>query len=328
MKLHRRAAVVWALASLFGLAAPAAMAQDNWPAKPIKLIVPWTPAGTVDIVARALGERMSAKLGVPVLVENKPGATGQIGSQAVVQAPPDGYTLLVMSTTVHTVSPNFSKSFPFDPIDDFAVVSQIVTFPYALVVSADSPYRTVSDLTNAARKEPGKIAYGSFGIGSAPYLMSELFAQSTNTRLLHVPYKGASQALTDLMGGQIQFFIDSLPSPLGHIRGGKLRALAVTTPKRSPTLPDVPTMSETIPGFDAIAWLGIAAPAKTPKPIIQKLHAVLAEVATQPDYAARLRDIGLEPVSSPSPEQFRGMLVQQKQYWGDFIKKANLPMTN
>ncbi|WP_161993255.1 Bug family tripartite tricarboxylate transporter substrate binding protein [Lacisediminimonas profundi] len=328
MNFRRRGTVLAALAALMGLAGPAAMAQETYPSKPIKLIVPWTPAGTVDIVARQLAERMSAKLGVPVVVENKAGATGQIGSQLVINSPADGYTLLVMSTTVHTVSPNFSKSFPFNPIDDFTPISQIVTFPYAMVVAADSPYKTVADLAAAAKKDPGKIAYGSFGIGSAPFLMSELFAMQTGTKLLHVPYKGASQAITDLGGGQIQFFIDSLPSPLGLIRGGKLRALSVTTAKRSATLPDVPTMGETVPGFDATAWLGIAAPAKTPRPVVQKIHAVLTEIAAQPDYAARLRDIGLEPVASPSPEQFRGFLVQQKQYWGDFIRKANLPMVN
>jgi len=328
MNVHKKLAVLFALTGMLGFAAPLVSAQDNYPSKPIKLIVPWTTAGTVDIVARSLAERLSVKLGVPVVVENKAGATGQIGSLMVSQSAPDGYTLLVMSTTVHTVSPNFSRTFPFDPIDGFTPISQVVTFPYAMVVAANSPYRTVADLAAAAKKEPGKIAYGSFGIGSAPFLMSEFFANSTGTTLLHVPYKGAAQALTDLMGGQIQFFIDSLPSPLGQIRGGKLRALSVTTAKRSTILPDVPTMSETLPGFDAIAWLGIAAPPKTPKAVVQKIHTALTEIAAQPDYAARLRDMGLEPVASPSPEQFRGFLVEQKQYWGDFIRKSNLPMVN
>lgn len=328
MSIFRKLTALIALTSAMSVFASASQAQGNYPDKPIKLIVPWTTAGTVDIVARALAERLAINLGVPVLVENKPGATGQIGSQFVSQAAPDGYTLLVMSTTVHTVSPNFSKNFPFDPVDGFTPISEVVTFPYAMVVAADSPYRTVADLADAAKKQPGKIAYGSFGIGSAPFLISELFANSTNTQLLHVPYKGASQALSDLMGGQIQFFIDSLPSPLGQIRGGKLRALSVTTSTRSSTLPDVPTMSETLPGFDAIAWLGIAAPPKTPQAIVSRLHAALTNIASQPEYGERLRNMGLEPVASQSPEQFRQFLLQQKQYWADFIRKANLPVQN
>jgi tripartite-type tricarboxylate transporter receptor subunit TctC len=326
MDFRRRGALLFFLGSLLSAAAPAALAQENFPSKPIRLIVPWTPAGTVDMVARRLGERMSARLGTPVLVENKPGATGQIGSQTVQHANPDGYTLLVMSTTVHTVSPNLQKSFPFDPVDDFTLISQIVSFPYVMVVSAESPYRSVADVANAARKEPGKISYGSFGVGSSPFLISELFAMSTGTELLHIPYKGAAQALTDLAGGRINFFIDSLPSPLGQIRGGKLRALSVTTAQRSAILPDVPTMGETVPGFEAIAWLGIAAPAKTPKAVVQKLHAVLTQIATEPEYGARLRDTGLEPVASPSPEQFRAFVLKQKNDWGDFIRKARIPL--
>jgi tripartite-type tricarboxylate transporter receptor subunit TctC len=328
MRRLKVTAVLFFIGAVLSMLAPLASAQDNYPSKPIKLIVPWTPAGTVDMVARQVAERMSAKLGVPVIVENKPGATGQIGSQAVVNAPPDGYTLLVMSATVHTVSPNMTKSFPFDPVDDFTPISEIVSFPYVMVVPAASPYRTVNDLASAAKKNPGRIAYGSFGIGSAPFLISELFATSTGTKLLHVPYKGASQALVDLMGGQIDFFIDSISSPLAQIRGGKLRALSVTTARRSPTLPDVPTMAETIPGFDAIAWLGIAAPPKTPRPIVQKIHAVLTQIAAEPNYGARLRDIGLEPVASASPEQFRAFILSQKQYWGDFIRKAQIPLTD
>lgn len=306
----------------------AAHAQAPYPNRSVKLIVPWTAAGTTDMVARALAERLGARLGQAVVVENKPGATGQIGSHLVAQADPDGYTLLLMSATVHTVSPNLKKNFPFDPIDDFAVISEVVSFPYMMVVSADSPYKTVADVTAAARKDPGKISYGSFGLGSGPYLISELYAMSTGTKLLHVPYKGAAPAITDVLGGQITFFIDSIPSPLGQVRGGRLRALAVTTPKRSSTVPDVPTMAETIPGFEAIAWLGLAAPKGTPAPVIARLHKELTEIAAEPEYAARLRNVGLEPVASASPEQFRTWLNSQKKYWGDFVKKAKIPLVD
>lgn len=306
--------------------AASAWAQSSYPNRPIKLIVPWTAAGTVDISARMLADRMSAKLGQPVIVENRAGATGQIGSQFVARAPADGYTLLVMSATVHSVSPNLQKTFPFDPIDDFTPVSEIVRFPYVLVVSSESPFKSVSDLIAAAKKAPGTIAYGSFGQASAPYVISEMLALSSGTKLLHVPYKGAAPAITDVLAGNIHFFIDSLPSPLGQVRGGKLRALAVTTAQRSQVLPNVPTMAETLPGFEAIAWLGIAAPSQTPRDVVAKIHGVLQQIATEPDYGAKLRDIGLEPTASASPEQFRTFLQDQKAHWGKVIKDANIPL--
>lgn len=327
MRTARRRWIASLAATLLAAAfAAPALAQGAYPNKPIKLIVPWTAAGTVDIAARFLADRMSAKLGQPVLVDNRAGATGQIGSQAVARSPADGYTLLVMAATVHAVSPNLQKNFPFDPIDDFTPISQTVAFPYALVVSANSPYKTVADLVAAAKKSPGTVSYGSFGLGSAPYLISELLAMSTGTQLLHIPYKGAAQAITDLGGGQIHFFIDSLPSPLAQVRGGRLRALAVTTAQRSTILPNVPTMAETVPGFDAIAWLGLAGPPNMPKEITAKLHETLREIAAEPEYGAKLRETGLEPVASASPEQFRTWLIGQKQYWGKLIKDAKVPM--
>lgn len=328
MTIVKRRGLLAALAAgLVSLAFPA-FAQSSYPSRPIKLIVPWTAAGTVDMVGRALAERLSARLGQPVVVENRAGATGQIGSQAVVTAAPDGYTLLLMSATVHTVSPNLQKTFPFESIEDFAVVSQVVSFPYIMVVSSESPYKTVGDLIAAAKKSPGKLSYGSFGVGSAPYLISELFAQTTGTQFLHVPYKGAAPAITDVLGGQITFFIDSIPSPLGQVRGGRLRALMVTTPQRSSTVPDVPTMAETVPGFEAIAWLGIAAPPKTPREIVTRLHAELKQIAAEPEYAAKLKAVGLDPVASASPEQFRNWLLAQRQYWGDFVKKSKIPLAD
>jgi tripartite-type tricarboxylate transporter receptor subunit TctC len=327
MGLSRRQVISGAAGSVLGGALPgSAWAQGAYPNKPIKVVVPWTAAGTVDITGRLLADRMAAKLGQPVLVENRAGATGQIGSQMVARAPADGYTLLLMATTVHAVSPNLQKTFPFDPIEDFTPISEVVRFPYALVVAAGSPYQTVADLIAAAKKAPGTIAYGSFGLGSAPYLISEMLAMTTGTKLLHVPYKGAAQAITDVLGGQIHFFIDSLPSPLGQIRGGKLRALAVTTAQRSPVLPNVPTMAETLPGFDATAWLGIAAPAQTPRDIVNKLHVTLREIAAEPEYIAKLRETGLEPTASASPEQFRTYMQAQKAHWGKIVRDANVPM--
>ena len=327
MNLKRRLSIASLLAALVAAFAPSAFAQA-YPSKPIRLVVPWPAAGAVDMTARALAERLSARMGQPVIVENKPGATGQIGSQLVAQAEPDGYTLLLMSATVHAVSPNLYRKFPFQPIDDFSVISQIVSFPYIMVVSADSPYKTVADVTAAAKAEPGKISYGSFGLGSAPYLISELYAMTTGTKLLHVPYKGAAPAIADVLGGRVTFFIDSIPSPLGQVRGGRLRALAVTTPQRSSTVPDVPAMAETIPGFEAIAWLGIAGPKGMPREVVAKLHSELKAIAADPEYSAKLKAVGLDAVASESPEQFRTWLNAQKKYWGDFVQKANIPLVD
>ncbi|HYG46250.1 MAG TPA: tripartite tricarboxylate transporter substrate binding protein [Bordetella sp.] len=321
--------VALACAAILPAAATAAAAASpaDYPTRPIRLVVPWTAAGTTDLVARSVAERLGARLGQPVVVENRPGATGLIGTQQVAQAAPDGYTLLLMSATVHTVSPNLKKSYPLDPIDDFTPISQVVSFPYVMVVPAKSPYHSVVDVAEAARKAPGKVSYGSFGLSSSPFLISELFALSTDTKLLHVPYKGAAPAIQDLLGGYISFFIDSLPSPLGQIRGGQLRALAVTPPQRSPILPDVPTMAETIPGFEAIAWIGIGAPANLPAPIAERLNRELQAIAAEPAYQQKLRDMGLEAVANKSPAEFRSWLQAQKQYWGDFVQKAHIPLS-
>src|SRR5690606_36202203 len=300
--------------------------ESDYPNKHIRLVVPWTAAGTMDIVSRMLAEQLGARLGQPIVVENRPGATGLIGTQHVAQSPADGYTLLAMSATVHTVSPNLRKSYPLEPIDDFTPISQVVSFPYVMVVPANSSFKSVADITEAAKKAPGKISYGSFGQSSAPVLISELFAQSTETKLLHVPFKGAAPAIQNLLGGHIDFFIDSLPSPLGQVRAGQLRALSVTTQDRSSILPDVPDMSETIPGFEAIAWIGIGAPAGLPEPIANRLHRELKEISADPEYKKRLHEMGLEPVASESPEQFRSWLHSQKKYWGDFIQSADIPL--
>jgi len=278
----------------------------------------------MDMTGRLLADRLSAHLGQPVVVENRAGATGLIGSRAVAAAPPDGYTLLLMSATVHSVAPHLMKAYPFDPIEGFTPISQTVGFPFVLVVAADSPYRTVEDLIAAAKHEPGSISYGSFGVGSAPYVVSESFARAAGVKMLHVPYQGASPAITDLLGGRIHFLIDSIPSPLALVRGGKLRALAVTTARRSSVLPSVPTLAESVPGLELTTWIGVGAPPGLPKDVATKLHSALQKTAAEPEYAAKLRERGLDAVASESPEQFRTWLVTQKDYWGTLIRAANI----
>lgn len=326
MKASTSATLRRLAAAILAACATTAAAQADYPNKPVRLVVPWPPGGATDVIARHVAERLTPRLGQTFLVENRPGATGQIGSKSVASAEPDGYTLLVMSTTVQSVGPHLSKTYPFDPIEDFTPVSQIVTFPYVFVVSAASPYQSVADVVAAAKKAPGKIAYASFGIGSAPFLITELFAQGTKTELLHVPYKGGAPAVADLLGGQITFIIDSLPSPLPHVRGGKLRALAVSTTTRTAVLPQVPTLSDTIPGFEAIAWLGVSGPAKMPAGVAARLNEAIRQVTAEPEYAEKIRQIGAEPVASATPAAFRKLLVDQKQSWGEMIRTAKVPI--
>ena len=304
-----------------------ALAQA-YPSKPVKMIVPWPPGGATDVIARHMAERLTARMGQSFVIENRPGATGQIGTKAVATSDPDGYTLVVMSTTVQSVGVHLVKSYPFDPIGDFTPVSQIVTFPYVLVVAANSPWQNVGELIAAAKKTPGKISYASFGLGSAPYLITELFSQGTQAQFLHVPYKGAAPAIADLVGGQIGFFIDSMPSPLPQVRGGKLRALGVTTKTRTSQLPDVPPLADTVPGFEAIAWLGISGPAKMPADIANRLNEAIRAATAEPDYAAKIRQAGAEPVASATPADFHKLLVAQKDSWGKMIRDAKVPITD
>jgi len=313
-------------AAFLAVAASTASAQADFPNKPVRMVVPWPPGGATDVIARHMAERLTSRMGQSFIIENRPGATGQIGTKAVADAQADGYTLVVMSTTVQSVGPHLSKTYPFDPIEDFTPVSQLVTFPYVLVVAAGSPFQNVADVIAAAKKSPGKVSYASFGLGSAPYVITESFAIATGTELLHVPYKGGAPAIADLMGGQINFFIDSLPSPLPHVRSGKLRALAVTTTARTAILPNVPTVADTIKGFEAIAWLGISGPAKMPAGVAAKLNENIRLVTAEPEYGEKIRNLGADPVASASPGDFRKLLVSQKQSWGEMIRNAKVPV--
>jgi tripartite-type tricarboxylate transporter receptor subunit TctC len=306
----------------------AASADSSYPARPVKVVVPWSAGGATDVMGRILSERLSAKLGQSFVVDNKPGATGYIGTQNVINSPADGYTLLIMAASLHTFSPSVARSMPFDPVNDLTPVSVFSTFPSVVVVPEKSPYKTLADLVNAAKAKPGTLNYGSAGIGSASHLIPELLTRSTDARFHHIPYKGAAPAVADLLGGQIDFMIDSLPSPLPNIRAGKLRALAVTGSKRSPLLPDVPAVSETIPDFQTLIWLGVGAPRNLPAPIAEKLRAAIAEISQEPEYIARLRNLGVDAAASKSPQEFKTYLNQQKDLWKKVVVEAKIPMND
>jgi tripartite-type tricarboxylate transporter receptor subunit TctC len=321
MKLRVAAAAALGAAGF----ARTASAQADYPNRPVRLIVPWPVGGATDIIARLMAERLQEQLGQSIVVDNRPGATGYIGTQAALQAPPDGYTLLMMAATVHSFSPAVMKKMPFDPIKDFLPISQVVTFPYVLIVPADSPYKSVGDILRAARAEPNKIAYGSFGNGSAAHLITELLSMSSGAQMQHIPYKGGAQAMTDLLGGQFAFMIDSLPQPLPHIKSGKVRGLAVTSPARASSIPEVPTLSETLPGFQAISWLGVGGSPNLPPAVAARIGDALRRMASHPTWVERLRNIGADPATSASPDAFRSFLETERQRWSKVVADAKIP---
>ena len=297
---------------------------QQYPARPIKIVVPWPVGGATDNVARVVAQKLSPILGQQVLVENRPGATGTIGTQLVIQSPPDGYTLLFMAASLHTFSPHLMKNMPFDTVTDITPISMSVLFPYVLAVSTDSPYKNVMDLIKAGKSQPGKLTYGSFGIGSGPNIVTELFKQQTGTDILHVPYKGGSQMTTGLLGNEVTMMFDSLPSPLGQIRGGKIRALAVTGLERSPVVPDVPTLKESGVNIEAIIWLGLGGPPKMAPDIVSKLFDAMKQVARDQEVQKRISDMGAQATVSSSPQQFREFMLTERERWGRVIREAKI----
>ncbi len=310
--------------AMAAMVAATALHAQPYPSRAIKIMVPWPAGGATDNVARVVAQKLSPIFGQPVVVENRAGATGTIGTQSVIQSPPDGYTLLFMAASLHTFSPHLMKDMPFDTVSDITPISMSVLFPYVLAVSADSPYKNVTDLIKAAKSQPGKLTYGSFGIGSGPNIVTELFKQQTGTDILHVPYKGGSQMTAGLMGNEVTMMFDSLPSPLGQIKGGKFRALAVTGGERSPVVPDVPTLKESGVNIEAIIWLGLGGPPKMPADVVAKLFDGMKQVARDPEVQKKIGDMGAQAVVSPSPQQFREFMVSERDKWGKVIREAKI----
>jgi len=310
-----------ALALAFAAIAFGAQAQ-NYPSKPIRLVCPFPPGGAVDIASRAVAHELQQVLGQPVTVDNRPGAGGNIGADAAAKSAPDGYTLLMTTSGIMAINPALYSKLPFDTVKDFAPVSVLVSLNNVLVVNPSVPAKSVKELIALAKAQPGKLTYASSGNGTSIHLSGELFKSMTGVDLLHIPYKGSSPAVTDLLGGQVNMMFDNIPSSLPHIRAGKLRALAVTGSKRSQLLPDLPTIAEAgVPGYDSYVWFGIVAPAGTPPDIIAKLNATLVKIAATPAFRDRLSAQGYD-VLSTTPEQMAASIRGEIAKWGKIVKAS------
>jgi tripartite-type tricarboxylate transporter receptor subunit TctC len=318
----RRIILSFAAASLL-LAGAVVQAADNYPSRPIKLIVPFAPGGFTDVVARILGVKLSQSLGQQVVIENKPGAGSTIGSDLVAKSPPDGYTLLMVSST-HVISPWIYRNLPYDPIRSFTVVGKLVDSPYVLLVNPKVQATNVQEFIALAKAHPDTIHFASSGNGSAQHLMGGLFVALTGAPLKHVPYRGSSGAAQDLVAGVVESSFAGVPNALAQVPQGRLRALAVTTAKRAPQLPDVPTMQEAgVPGYDASVWLALLAPAGTPHEVVAKLNAEVAKAMAQPDTRKTLQDAGVEP-SPSTPEAMSAYMAQELTRWGKVVKEAGI----
>jgi tripartite-type tricarboxylate transporter receptor subunit TctC len=295
---------------------------QSWPNKPIRLVVPFSAGGNTDIVARLFAQELSKTLGQPVVVENKPGASGNIGADAVAKSPPDGYTLVMGTVGTHAINASLYKKMPYDAIKDFAPVTLLASVPNVLVVPVSLPVKSVKELVAYGKANPGKLSFASSGVGTSIHLSGEMFRTTTGIDMTHIAYKGSAPAVTDLIAAQVQLMFDNLPTSLQYVKAGKLRALAVTTAKRIEALPDVPTMIESgFPGFETGSWFGVFAPAATPKDIIARLNTELLKIAQTPEMQQKLLQSGAEPVGKGS-EEFTAYVRSETTKWAKVVKDS------
>jgi len=317
MTLSRRSSLAIVLACMF---ATGAFAQA-WPAKPIRLVVPFPAGGGTDIIAREVANKV-ANSGYTFVVDNKPGSGGNLGVDATAKSPADGYTLVLGQTSNLAINPTLFAKLPYDPVKDLTPVSLVASAPLVIVVAADSPYKTLADVVATAKAKPGFLNYATSGNGTVAHLATESFQKAANVKLTHVPYKGAAQGATDLIGGQVQLYVSSIPTLIGHIKGGKMRAIAVTSAKRADDLPQVPTIAESgYKGFEAVTWFGIAGPANLPKEIVAKLNADINKALQAPDLQKKLGDQGAD-VAGSTPEQFAKLIRDDITRWGKIVKES------
>ena len=316
--IQRRSA--WTLlAAAWALTLGVSASAQSWPAKPVRLVVTFPSGGAPDILARLFSEK--AQLGQPVVVDNKPGAGGNIGADFVAKSPADGYTIVLGTVGTHSINGSLYEKMPYDMVKGFSPVSLIASAPNLLVVNNDVPVKTVPEFVAYLKANPDKLSFGSPGVGTSVHVSGELFKSMTGTKMTHVPYKGRQYAIPDLVGGSIQLMFDNMPSALPMAREGKIRAIAVTTAKRSSAAPDIPTVAESISGFEATTWFALFAPAGTPRPVIARLNAEVLRVFRLPEVAERLKTLGLEPVLS-SPEELAAYQASEITKWTKVVKES------
>ena len=302
------------------VAFPITAAAQAFPAKPVKLVVPFPPGGSLDNVGRLLAQKLTEAWGQQVVVENRPGAGGNVGADAVAKSPADGYTVVMGALSTHAVNPSLYPKMPYDAVKDFAPISNVAITPNVLIVNVDSPVRSVRDLIAFAKANPGKANFGSGSNGSAGHLAGELFKVETGTDVMHIPYKGGAPALQALLAGETQFMFDNLANAMAQVKGGRVRAIAVTTAQRSKLAPDLPTMAEAgLPGFDISTWFGLLAPAGTPPEVIAKWHADLVKALNSPDVREKMLAQGAEPAPT-TPVEFAAFIAKERDKYARIVK--------
>lgn len=295
-----------------------------YPNRPIRFIVPFSSGGAGDIVARMLGQKLSQAIGQPIIVDNRTGAAGIIGAEAAAKSIPDGYTIVLGQTGPNSINPTLYEKLPYDALKDFAPITLATSYPYVLALHPSIPARTVEELITLAKFKPNQLSFASAGIGAANHLAAELFQSMANIRMLHVPYKAGAPALADLLGGHVSMMFDPIITTMPQVKLGKLRALAITSLKRSLIVDDLPTVAETgLPGYEAIGWQGILAPAGTPKDVVSKLNSEIVKVLRMPEIRSRITEQGFEPVGN-TPEQFGEFLKSDLEKWAKVIKIAGV----
>ncbi|MDF3884555.1 Bug family tripartite tricarboxylate transporter substrate binding protein [Cupriavidus basilensis] len=311
-----------ALAATVGGMTGAAYAQGTYPTKPITMIVPFSAGGTTDILARIVGLQLGKALGQPVVIDNRPGAGGNIGASIAAKAPGDGYTLFMGTIGTHAINQSLYSKLPYDPVKDFAPISRVAMVPNIVVVNPKVPVNNVKELIAYVKANPDKLSYGSSGSGSSMHLSGELFNSMTGLHIQHIPYKGSAPAVNDLLGNQIGLMFDNMPSSYPHVKAGKLRAIAVTSAKRSPALPNVPTVAESgVPGYEATSWFALYATGGTPQPIIDRLNAEVVKILAMPEVKKQMADQGAEP-RPEKPAELAAFMKSETAKWAKVVKAS------
>ena len=303
--------------------APQAAHAQAWPTKPVKIVVPFVAGGTTDVVARLLGQKLTEAWGETVVVENRAGAGGNIGADAVAKSTPDGYTILMTSGSIVTANPHLYKALPYDAARDLVPITEVATGPQVIAVSGDMPARDLRELIAYAKANPRKVNFGSAGLGTQTHLAGENFFYAAGIEATHVPYKGEASVITDLIGGQVQLATPNLGAAIGFIQQGKLRVLAVTSRERIPQLPDIPAVAEVLPGFENAGWFGLMAPAGTPREVIERVHRDSARILNSEEFRAKLAQQGMRPVAN-SPAEFAALIREESARWGKVIRDRGL----